>query len=229
MNRFDPSIFDLNQDCKLDIKEIGNLKSRLITVENIFKDPERVKAFLDNIPLIDCIQPNPKGFYPGYQTYFSYELGELQNMLNYYVEETFETQVRGWNTAYQCVDGAKKVFDQSNFPHTDGGQIAGNVFLSDNVEQGSGTRFYRFKQTMEESPIANNCMYRKDLYGYKQPKFDIVDFNPVNSNEQWESYFLAEEKFNCLNMYEGALFHSAYIEPETYTTQLRKSLSFLSA
>ena len=121
------------------------------------------------------------------------------------------------------------LFDQSNFPHTDGGQIAGNVFLSDNVEQGSGTRFYRFKQTMEESPIANNCMYRKDLYGYKQPKFDIVDFNPVNSNEQWESYFLAEEKFNCLNMYEGALFHSAYIESGTYTTQLRKSLSFLSA
>ena len=51
---------------------------------------------------------------------------------------------------------------------------------------------------MEESPIANNCMYRKDLYGYKQPKFDIVDFNPVNSNEQWESYFLAEEKLDIL-------------------------------
>ena len=123
----------------------------------------------------------------------------------------------------------KKVFEQCNTPHTDGGQLAGNIFLSDDVEEGSGTRFYRFKQTMEESPIANNCMYRKELYGYKTPNLDIVNFTPSISNEKWESYFLAEEKFNCLNMYEGALFHSAYIEPETYTTQLRKSLSFLSA
>ena len=230
MNKFDSSIFDINKDCTFNVQEIGNLKSRLITVENVFKDPERVKGFLKNIPLTDCIQPNNiKGFYPGYQTYFTYDLGELGHMLQYHTKNIFEYQGRGWHTAYQCIDGNKKVFDQCNTPHTDGGQIAGNIFLSDNVEEGSGTRFYRFKQTNEESPIANNCMYRKEMYGYKNPNLDIVDFTPSVSNEKWESYFLAEEKFNCLNMYEGALFHSAYIDRNTYTTQLRKSLSFLSS
>lgn len=231
MNKFDPNIFDINKDCTLNVQEIGNLKSRIVTIENVFQDPERVRNFLNNIPLVDCIHQNlnkVKGFYPGYQTYFLYDLGELGEMLHYYATSVFELQIRGWHTAYQCIDGSKKVYEQSNFPHTDGGQLAGNIFLSDKIEEGSGTRFYRFKETLEESPIANNCMYRKELYGYKNPKFDIVDFNPVDSNDQWESYFLAEEKFNCLNLYEGALFHAAYINPMTYTSHLRKSLSVLS-
>lgn len=231
MKKFDSNIFDISSDCVLNVQEIGNLKSRLLTIENVFKDPERVKDFLNTISLTDCVHEDlnkVKGFYPGYQTYFLYDLGELGEMLHYYVTSVFELQIRGWHTAYQCVDGNKKVYNQSNYPHTDGGQIAGNIFLSDTVEEGSGTRFYRFRQTNEESPIANNCMYRKDMYGYKTPKFDVVDFQPVDSDENWESYFLAEEKFNCLNMYEGALFHSAFIKSGTYTSQLRKSLSVLS-
>jgi len=231
MNVFDPSIFDVNPDCVVNISDIGNLYSRFITVDDFFLYPEKILEFAETFPLQDNISKDPneiKGFYPGYQNYFVYNVKQLWDFVRYHAETIFGTQIRGLHTAYQCIDGSKKVYAQCNHPHTDSGLIAGNIFLSDTVEKGSGTRFYRHRETGEEATFANNCKYRRERYGSAYPNLELVDFEPVIEDQNFISYHLAEEKFNRLNMYEGALFHSAFIEKGTYKNHLRKSISFLT-
>ena len=231
MNLFDTSTFEINENIELNVQEIGNSLSRIVTVDNFFKYPERILEFTDKMIQNDNIQSDPQkvqGFYPGYQTYFMHDVSHLFDFVRFHVGSVFGAGIRGLHTSYQSIDGNKKVYAQCNRPHTDSGLIAGNIFLSETVEKGSGTRFYRNKLTKEESTFANNCRYRRERYASTDPDLSLVNFEPIIEDDLFESYFLAEEKFNRLNMYEGALFHAAFIEPNTYTSHLRKSISFLT-
>ena len=51
MIKFDKTIFEVNKNLTVTLFEIGNEKNRLLEVENFLKYPERVRNFLNNIPI----------------------------------------------------------------------------------------------------------------------------------------------------------------------------------
>ena len=171
----DDSIFDINPHYELSIEFIGKLKSKIVRVDNFLANPERLLEFLETIPLQETIHESqrPKGFYPGYQAYMTYDFRHIQSCANYLVQQNFGYSAPYFNISYQCVDGNKKVYGQSSHPHCDDRSIAGNIFLNSNKEleenPNTGTTFYRLKETGEECLFPNSCSYRKERYGCNRP------------------------------------------------------------
>jgi len=231
MNLVDDSIFKVNKDFDLQVHEIGNLKSRVVVIDNFLLHPEKFREFLESIPFQDSIQENvmPRGFYPGYQNYMNYNFGDIEQCVKFLVNQHFGYQIPFLNCSFQCVDGNKKVYSQSNLPHCDNRTIAGNIFLNteNEIDGRSGTSFYRFKSTGEESFFANACLYRKERYRFLNPDLSLSDFSPIEDNDDYTMYHLSEMKFNRLNLYEGSLFHSVFIEPGKFRENRRMSFSFI--
>ena len=62
-------------------------------------------------------------------------------------------------------------------------------------------------------------------FGFKKPEEGKTRFAPIIDNEDWTRYHLSLQKFNKLNMYEGALYHGAFIKFNTFTTVPRITLT----
>lgn len=231
MNLIDDSVFQVNENFDLNVIEVGNCKNKIVVVDNFLSYPEKFKDMLESIPFQDTIKENqmPKGFYPGFQNYLNYNFGEIEQCIGFLVNQYFGYRIPFFNFSFQCVDGNKKVYNQSNYPHCDNRTIAGNIFLNteEEIDGRSGTSFYRFKDTGEESVFANTCSYRKQRYSFTTPDLSLADFAPIEENDTYEMYHLSEMKFNRLNLYEGALFHSVFIEPGRFKKSPRKSFSFI--
>ena len=230
----DDSIFDINPHYELSVKEIGNYKSKIVTVDNFLAHPEKLLQFLETLPLQDNIKEGkmPRGFYPGYQVYLTYDVGHLQSCVNYLINQHFGYNAPYFNVSYQCVDGNKKVYAQSSRPHCDDRAVAGNVFLNTDQElednKNTGTTFYRLKETGEESLFPNACSYRKERYGFARPDTTLKEYTPIwEEDEQYIKYYFAEAKFNRLFLYEGNLFHNVYYSRGSYRNYMRKTLSFI--
>lgn len=231
LNLLDESIFEVNKNFKVNIIEIGNSKNKLIEIENFLCHPEKFLNFLSLFPLQERIIEGqmPRGFFPGYQTYLTYNFGEIEKCLRFIMSKEYGYEPKYINFSYQLIDGNKKIYNQSNYPHCDELCIAGNLFLntSNEIDGRSGTAFYRVKETSEEAFFPNKCSYRKLRYGFLTPDLSLKSFMPIETNEKYELYHLSEIKFNKLNIYEGALFHSPFIEPGRFKNNTRKSFSFV--
>tara|TARA_B100001248_G_scaffold74227_1_gene53027 strand:+ start:184 stop:885 length:702 start_codon:yes stop_codon:yes gene_type:complete len=230
----DDSIFDINPHYELSIEFIGKLKSKIVRVDNFLANPERLLDLLESIPLQDTIKEgvHPRGFYPGYQVYMTYDFGHLQRCANYLINQHYGYTAPYFNISYQCVDGNKKVYGQSSHPHCDDRTMAGNIFLNTDKELSengnTGTTFYRLKDGGEESPFPNSCAYRKERYAFTTPDLSLKEFTPIwEEDDQYEKYHFTEAKFNTLYLYEGMLFHSVYMDKGSYRNYMRKTLSFI--
>lgn len=232
MLKFDPDLFAINPLHNITIKEIGNLKSVLVEIDDILMYPDEVLDFLEKIPMQDAVAPigrKPPGFFPGYQTYLTYDFFFLNKLVDGIAKEIFGYILKKPSWSYQTIQNNRTVYKQSSSPHSDGGTLAGNIFLNKTelIEKDSGTAFYRFKETKEECFFPNSCMYRKARYTFLDPDLNLDYFNPVTENDKWKRYHLSEEKFNKFNLYEGALFHSSFISTGTYISNSRKTMSFI--
>ena len=60
----DDSIFDINPHYELSVEYIGNLKSKIVMVDNFLANPEKLLEFLESIPFQENIREGkrPKGF-----------------------------------------------------------------------------------------------------------------------------------------------------------------------
>lgn len=232
MITFDPDLFTINPLHNLKVKEIGRLRSRIIEIDDILMYPTEVVDFLKQIPMQDAVRPagrKPPGFYPGYQTYLTYDFFFLNYFIDKVSQEIFGYSLRKPSWSFQSIQNDRPVYKQSSSPHSDAGTIAGNIFLntSDTIEPESGTAFYCFKDTEEESFFPNSCLYRKERYTFLEPDLTLEKFNPVVEDDKWLRYYISEDKFNRLNLYEGALFHSSFISPGTYINSPRMTMSFI--
>lgn len=236
MIKFDKTIFEVNKKLTVTLLEIGNEKNRLLEVENFFKYPERVRNFLNNIPIqnIKDRSNNSTNIFPGYQIELMYDFNDLNVFFNKAYKLAFNaslTQETISKFTYQCIDGNESIRNLSNFPHIDPALFASNIFLNYDIEIGedSGTAFYRNKISGNEyMPInpMNNSMYRYNRDIIFNSKMDYnTKYAPIINNDDWEMYYISRQKFNKLNLYEGALYHNAFMKINTFTTTPRTSLS----
>jgi hypothetical protein len=233
MIKFDKTIFEVNKKLTVTLLEIGNEKNRLLEVENFFKYPDRVRDFLNNIPIQDVLErsKDSSNLFPGYQIELKYNINDLNVFLNKAYKLAFNynlTQDSISKLTYQCIDGNDTIKNISNYPHVDPALFASNIFLNYDSEIGedSGTAFYRNKITGNEYMPMNNSMYRYNrdfIYNSKMDSY--TKYAPIFNNEDWQMYHLSHQKFNKLNLYEGALYHNAFMKLGTFITTPRTSLS----
>lgn len=223
------TIFEVNRNFELSVENIGNYKSKLVTVKNFLKHPESFREFLLSIPTQDTIKEGqmPKGFYPGVQLYLTYNFSMMEECLRYLLWQQFGYRANHFNFSFQYIEGNKKVYKQSNSPHCDQLSIAGNLFLNyeEEIDGKTGTAFYRLKETGEECFFPNSCMYRKERYGFASPDLSLSDFTPIEEDDRYEMYHMTSIEFNALTLYEGSLFHNSFIQPGTFKNHKRMSFS----
>lgn len=227
-------IFEINPHCEISLEYIGHSRSLVLVVDNLLEHPEAARDFLAQIPQQWAVREpgrSPAGFFPGYQTYISYDFLPLNQFINQQLNTHFGTTLRRPNWSYQSCDALSQVYSQSRYPHSDQGQIAANLFLntSDEITTVSGTGFYRLRSTGEESPFASNCQYRKQRYGYSNPNLELDQLSVIKDDENWTQYHLIEQRWNRLNIYEGALFHSVYFESGGFVQTPRITLSMIDS
>lgn len=232
MIHYHNQIFEINPQAELDVVYIGHSQSCVLVIDNVFKDPWAARQFLEQIPQQDSVRdPSraPAGFFPGYQTYLSYDFLPLNKFINDQLTRHFGCSLRRPNWSYQNCDSRRPVYAQSRYPHCDQGQIAANVFLNsdDEIDGLSGTGFYRFRRTGEEAAFPSNCQYRKHRYGYANPDMTLRGLEPIKDDEDWQQYHLVEQRWNRMNIYEGALFHCVYFEPGMFSQKPRITLSMI--
>jgi hypothetical protein len=236
MIKFDKTIFEVNKRLTVTLLEIGNEKNRLLEVENFFKYPDRVRDFLNAVPIQYASEQsinltNSINSFPGYQIELKYKLNDLNTFLNKAYKLAFNyslTQDAISKLTYQCIDGNEAIRRVSNFPHIDPALFASNIFLNYDSEIGedSGTAFYRNKNSGNEYMPMNNSIYRYNRdFVFKSKLDSLTRYAPITNNEDWEMYHLSHQKFNKLNLYEGALYHNAFMKLDTFTTTPRISLS----
>lgn len=231
---YNEEIFSINENLTITEEFIGNNKSLLITVGDIFNNPHDVVNFFNTIPQQDNIKNNPReirGFFPGYQTYLRYDFFNLNNFVSFILNNYYGFSTRSINFSYQCAFTNKKVYKQSTYPHCDDGGMAGNIFLNTQEEieeKKTGTAFYRLKETGEECFFPNRAQYRKERYGFSNPDFNLVDFITEADSEKYELYHISPSAFNSMNIYEGSLFHATYVEAGDFDDYPRKSMSFIA-
>ena len=232
---FDDRIFEVNSGINVTTYDVGNHKNRIVSVDNFFAYPEKVRDFLLTIPQQFIPHPSMKptawdakaGFYPGYQTYLSFQIKELEEKIKKIAQIEFGYSGRFINYSFQRIFGHSKVFKQSNWPHCDDSALAGNICLNfdDEIEGDTGTSFYRVKETGEEYFHPSTCMYRKSRYCFTPQRMDMDVYQPIVENTKYIRYHLDEHKFNRFNLYEGACFHTAFMEKGKYLNTPRMTLS----
>lgn len=231
MIKFDKTIFEVNKRLTVTLLEIGNEKNRLLEVENFFKYPDRVRNFLNEIPIQSATDlSNTKSVFPGYQVELKYFLSDLNAFLNkaYKLFDYNMSQNSTLKFTYQCIDGNELNKNVSNFPHVDPVLLASNIFLNYDNEIGedSGTAFYRNKHSSNEYMHFKSSIYRYEReFNARKIEVKNTRYTPISNNDDWEMYHLSRQKFNKLNLYEGALYHNAFMKINSFTTTPRISLS----
>jgi len=231
---FSNDIFEINPQCEISLEYIGATQSLVLVVDDFLKDPAAARQFLEQIPQQSAVRDpgrRPAGFFPGNQTYISYDFLPLNQFIDQQLNQHFGCGLRRPNWSYQTCNSRSSVYTQSRYPHSDQGQIAANLFLNTNAEIAgvSGTGFYKLRATGEESPFNSNCQYRKQRYGYDNPNLSLRELMPVKEDDRWQQYHLVEQKWNRLNIYEGALFHCVYFEPGVFDLNDRITLSMIDS
>ncbi len=231
---FSNEIFDINPDCEISLEYIGHGRNLIIVVDNLLRYPEAAREFLAQVPQQWAVRSEgrrPAGYFPGYQTYISYDFLTLNQFIDQQLARHFGTNLRRPNWSYQSCGSRNLVYTQSRYPHSDQGQIAANLFLNtqEEITGVSGTGFYRLRATGEEAPFPSNCLYRKQRYGYSDPDLTLAELEIIKDDGNWTQYHLIEQRWNRLNIYEGALFHSVYFEPRMFEQHPRITLSMIDS
>lgn len=230
---FDRDLFEINPDCRIQPRLIGQGQHLLVEVDDVLAHPLEVRNWLELLPQQSAIRPageRPPGFYPGYQTYIQYDFFHVNRLIDQLLDQYFGHRLKSPKWSYQTVDTAQPVYKQSCYPHADSGVIAANIFLNSHQElegRVSGTGFYRFKQTNEEQPFPSPCLYKKQLYGYANPDMTMSSLRPIAEDDQWQQYHISEQRWNRLNIYEGMLFHMVYFDKNSWGEYPRRSLSMI--
>ena len=213
-------VFEVSEDLTIQVKEIGPKKSKLIVVDNFYKNPELVRELAIAIPpttnerILTNLPHGPtsgriNAFYildhlaPAFDSIFRQVLPETyQKMLPGRVYESFRDATFMVNvmTSENLPPRAPHV----DFSHDD--IYAALIYLNTPEECAGGTGFYTFNG--EQTGFVNHMDAAKTKY----PDHFIVD-----NVGGWKLIDMVEMKWNRMVMYPQAIYHNAYIKPGMFT------------
>ncbi|MCH1430505.1 MAG: DUF6445 family protein [Chlamydiales bacterium] len=228
---------------KLRIHKEAIGKHKVIIIDDFYKHPEAVRDFILKSP-----SSKWEGIlygYKGSRHMFCLNLEPMFKVLRKVLQKEFHHIADNNPPLFQS-----NIIIQKNEPagpcaqpHTDEAMFAFSIFLNPNESCSGGTAFYKHKPSgiqaypittfdnkmpqhlldvMEAYKLKNIEELRYFIYGDEKTKGGTQSYI-VNSNQQWELLKVCEMKFNRMMLFEGQIFHSAYITPEMYIDEYRIS------
>jgi hypothetical protein len=214
-----------------EIVEIGERKSKLIVVHNLFEYPDDVYNFIQTHPIelnksydpdYNYEGPNPENITPGYIGYIGIEARPIRRFINWgsstiFKDPTYYKDIKLRINAFQSgIVGPKK----ANYPHADsiGTPYSATIYM-DKKNLG-GTGFYRFKNGMEEFPLSGYYLPEvKEYYDWLNDwrLLGEAEVDTIDNDENWTMYHVVPMEWNKAVIYEAGLFHSPIIKPGMYT------------
>ena len=217
------ALFEINTQAEVKVEEIGKWKSKVITIDDVFRYPDEMRDWCSTHPL-----ERSRSWYPGWQQWLEYPFDPITRYQRLLLTEhhgIYNSQFC-WNVS--VINSKTKCLKRSLYPHSDTTHMAFNYCLNhdEEITDKDGTAFYRVKETGEEAVFRNPSIYRKEKYADVLPENDhlykqLVEFEGFDGDERYELYHFLPRKFNRLHIYEGALFHSAYFKKGMYTDTFR--------
>ena len=231
------SDFETN-NIEFQIKYIGKEKNLILTVDNVFKNPDLVLERVKEYPVVKS-DVKFENLYPGYVTFLTlpnWHLDKIFSMAlyNFYMADEDVNPVLRLN----ILDNKDKVYKEALIPHTDTVRYAGQMYLCNYPN--SYTAFYRHKKTGFETKI-REWKYKEDykeiesLYNREhQSSYDrktlgeYIDYNSIDEDENWKCYHKEPVVKNRLVIHAGNLYHSAYLKHKYDYEDLRYSIALFA-
>jgi hypothetical protein len=201
-------VFAVNKTLDIQIRRVES--NNVIIVDNFYKNPELVRNLALNSPASTWTKLIKT--YPDARHSMKLDLSSVSYAASRIAEKVFNV------TLLDDLMFITNVFKQDDrppggfsAPHADPSYFSGVIYLNTPEECSGGTAFYRNKKTgleyslftEKDNPVLNNHEYLTD------------------SNKDWELIDIIEMKYNRFVMYQGNIFHSAYIKSNWFRDYYR--------
>jgi hypothetical protein len=202
-------VFEINDNLELTVTTIGPAKSKIVIVDNFYKNPYDVRNLAISIP--PTYNKRIINGLPGGRIDAFYQLDHFAAVYDKIIRDVYLTVQEKINISDY---GIHSIFKNATFccnvlssseivptnphvDHRDKYRFASGIFLNTPDECHGGTSFYTYKGS-QEGPEPNSV-----------PKTKYI----TDSIDDWELIYLAEMKFNRMILYEQNILHTAYIKP----------------
>jgi len=206
--------FQVNDTIKISESYIGNTGSKIVKIDNFFKDPEFIREYALNAYYINEHDVNGLGTGDSKTHWYTHRFSMHFDNYDFFFDKVKAEIFYDKNVQYTMLPNHYnfQYYDMMgpNVPHTDPTHYAGVLSLNykDEMEgTGSCTRFHRLKKTGEE--ITLNGTYRAVRPDQTPP-------------DGFECYHEVAHEFNTLFIYEARMFHSAYCDYSKWTSDIKR-------
>lgn len=209
-------VFEINDNLSATVFTIGPKKSKIVIVDNFYKNPQLVRELALTIP--PTHNPRILGGVPGGRIDAFYNLEHFSNVFDNLIRNVFLPKDKKdlnsnlgeiFKSATFCVNVIQSTSLPNKVPHVDNREdfrFASTIYLNTPEECNGGTSFYTFNGS-QEGPGLNEGL--QNMY--------VTD-----SIGPWEMIFLAEMKFNRFVLYEQNILHTAYVKPGMFENDVHR-------
>lgn len=219
-------VFALNDNLEASVHTIGPEKTRIIYVDNFYKNPDMVRDLALTIP--PTRNPIIMAGAPGSRVDAYYDFSPMSEFFHYVFRNVYGDIVKEVSDE-RIFDSMKGLtfcvnVTQSNnlnpiVPHVDDtGDLlfAATVYLNKPEECAGGTSFYTLEGEQRSSAD------KIDTWLKKVGKYPYYDNYVTDSESDWEMIHLAEMKYNRFVLYPANILHTGYIKPEMFTGDIHR-------
>jgi hypothetical protein len=234
-------LFAVSEKLLIHKESVGQHK--VIIIDNFYKNPDQLREFILKSPSSkwDGILYG----YKGSRHMFALNLEPMFKVVRKVLEKEYQCSPPKETPLFQT-----NIIRQNNEPagpcaqpHTDRARFAYSIFLNPTESCFGGTAFYKhcmsdlqtfpivplkqdlpqyFQDLMKKHKLKDREELQYFIYG-EEKRIGSSQSYIIKSNEQWELLKILEMKFNRMMLFEGEIFHSAYITPDMYVDEYRIS------
>jgi hypothetical protein len=209
-------VFEINDNLSATVFTIGPKKSKIVIVDNFYKNPQLVRELALTIP--PTHNPRILGGVPGGRIDAFYNLEHLSNVFDNLIRDVFLPPSKKdsksnlneiFKSATFCVNVIQSTNLPNKVPHVDNREnfrFASTIYLNTPEECQGGTSFYTFNGSQEGPDIG----------------IGLQNSYVTDSVGPWDMIFLAEMKFNRFVLYEQNILHTAYIKPGMFENDIHR-------
>ena len=214
-------VFAVNDDLDIQVHKVG--KSKILCIDNFYKNPDKVRELAQTIP--STRYPLLCGGMPGSRIKVEYDLSILAPVFIDLLRENYRSKVRRVSnyTIENAVEKLEFVVNvtqskdldtcSGKVPHVDAELdllFASTVYLNTPEECAGGTSFYTLLGQQEVGV--------GDISRWFSIEDSPLELEYITDTvDGWEMIHLEEMKYNRFILYPANILHSGYIKPGMFT------------
>lgn len=242
----DPAqVFALHPRPRIRTRVVGESKIKVVTVDQFYRDPQRVRAFFFSMPApIWKTGPGSKNYRDYCDARHSlslpYRFSHVTERIADLVKEHFGHDVSFPTQAVSNVFQLLKPQPAGTtaFPHSDAHPdpsmnqpVNALVYLNRGRELRGGTAFYRHIETGRETIPMTPAAFHRFIKKHIEIPGNMENGSSYwcEYTKYWEKFHLCEMRFNRLVIFPSQVFHGAWHEPGWFNSYPRINQVFFSS